>query len=384
MSPREIDYVLKSVEFVATNGHKFLSLYRYNPKTGEWAHSSRMTKFPGRIWLSNFEFGGDDSSVPNKGAQSSSPLDSDVFSKTYSLAVSILEKIEKNNHGKKISHPPSDLVTYESLRWFALCGDPVECTPEPVGPIQPQRWSPYSSTSATRKPIETSCVDVAESATAYAKQRAGDKLIARTANATVYRPRYLSFQNPDTMIAQVASRNSSETIGIQKHSAVAEEIADTSGSSSSVILPSMSMSAEYPGVNDDPVCMIQRRSLPPVNLESLTEEKVMSGPGATYSAAPGSINIKLLKQPPKKVMKLVGQAVKDWSMIEEGDSLLLGLSGGKDSLALLHALLALQKRAPVRFSIACATVDPQTESFDPSPLIPYLQALGVTYHYLSE
>jgi hypothetical protein len=42
-----------------------------------------------------------------------------------------------------------------------------------------------------------------------------------------------------------------------------------------------------------------------------------------------------------------------------------------------------QKKAPIRFSVACATVDPQTSSFDPSPLIPYMKALGVPYHYLS-
>ena len=83
-------------------------------------------------------------------------------------------------------------------------------------------------------------------------------------------------------------------------------------------------------------------------------------------------------------MKSVGQAVKEWNMIEDGDRLLLGLSGGKDSLALLHILIALQKRAPVRFEISCATVDPQTDSFDPSPLIPYVRSLGITYHYLSE
>ncbi len=43
-----------------------------------------------------------------------------------------------------------------------------------------------------------------------------------------------------------------------------------------------------------------------------------------------------------------------------------------------------QKRAPIKFEISCATVDPQTSSFDPSPLIPYVQSLGVPYHYLSE
>ena len=132
-----------------------------------------------------------------------------------------------------------------------------------------------------------------------------------------------------------------------------------------------------------PSCSI-RSNHTAIDPSTLSEEKIMSGRGTTY---PG--DQLLLKQspgmpPPKKVMKLVGQAIKDWSMIQEGDRLLLGLSGGKDSLALLHILLAVQKRAPVKFSIACATVDPQTDSFDPSSLIPYVQSLGITYHYLSE
>ena len=114
----------------------------------------------------------------------------------------------------------------------------------------------------------------------------------------------------------------------------------------------------------------------------------LDGAGTTYPSTLTDINRKQVYAkhivPPKKVMKLVGQAVKDWNMIEDGDKLLLGLSGGKDSLALLHILLALQKRAPVKFEIACATVDPQTASFDPTPMIPYLQSLGVTYHYLSQ
>ena len=71
-------------------------------------------------------------------------------------------------------------------------------------------------------------------------------------------------------------------------------------------------------------------------------------------------------------------------MIEEGDRLCLGLSGGKDSLTLLHVLLHLQKKSPVRFHLAVATVDPETPSFDPSPMIPYVESLGLTYHYLSD
>ena len=57
-------------------------------------------------------------------------------------------------------------------------------------------------------------------------------------------------------------------------------------------------------------------------------------------------------------------STRDFALIKDGDRVLLGLSGGKDSLSLLHALLALQKRAPIRFELACATVDPVTPSFD--------------------
>jgi selenocysteine lyase/cysteine desulfurase/tRNA(Ile)-lysidine synthase TilS/MesJ len=91
-----------------------------------------------------------------------------------------------------------------------------------------------------------------------------------------------------------------------------------------------------------------------------------------------------LPVPGWKVMRAIGQAIHDWNMIEDGDRLVIGLSGGKDSLTLLFALLDLQRRAPIKFTVSAATVDPQTPSFDPSPLIPYLASLGVTYHFLSE
>ena len=71
-------------------------------------------------------------------------------------------------------------------------------------------------------------------------------------------------------------------------------------------------------------------------------------------------------------------------MIEEGDRLLLGLSGGKDSLSLLHCLLEFQRKLPIKFDIEVCTVDPMTPSFDPSPLIPYVESLGLKYHYVRD
>jgi len=87
---------------------------------------------------------------------------------------------------------------------------------------------------------------------------------------------------------------------------------------------------------------------------------------------------------PKKLRYLTGKAISDFSMIRDGDKLLLGLSGGKDSLSLLHTLLHFQRHAPITFDLAAMTVDPQSEDFDPSPLIPYLKSLKVDYFYVKE
>jgi tRNA 2-thiocytidine biosynthesis protein TtcA len=89
-------------------------------------------------------------------------------------------------------------------------------------------------------------------------------------------------------------------------------------------------------------------------------------------------------RPPKSLLRLAGRAIGDYDMLRDGDRVLVGVSGGKDSLSLLHLLLHLSTYAPVRFEVGAATVDPQIEGFDPSPLVPYLAGLGVPYFYESQ
>ena len=84
--------------------------------------------------------------------------------------------------------------------------------------------------------------------------------------------------------------------------------------------------------------------------------------------------------PPRALARLAGRAIADFSMIRDGDRVLLGLSGGKDSLSMLHILHYLQQRAPIKFDLAAMTVDPLAGDFDPSPMGPYLAELGVEYH----
>jgi tRNA(Ile)-lysidine synthase TilS/MesJ len=85
--------------------------------------------------------------------------------------------------------------------------------------------------------------------------------------------------------------------------------------------------------------------------------------------------------PPKSLLRKVGRAIADYDMIREGDRVLLGVSGGKDSLSLLQVLMQLQSYAPVRFSLGVITVDPEVEGFDPHSLTAYYTHLGVPWHY---
>ena len=86
-------------------------------------------------------------------------------------------------------------------------------------------------------------------------------------------------------------------------------------------------------------------------------------------------------KPPKALLRKVGRAIADFNMVREGDRILLGVSGGKDSLSLLQVLKHLQSYAPVRFELAVLTVDPEVEGFDPQSLKDYYDRLGVSWHY---
>lgn len=86
-------------------------------------------------------------------------------------------------------------------------------------------------------------------------------------------------------------------------------------------------------------------------------------------------------KPPKSLLRKVGRAIADYQMIRDGDRILLGVSGGKDSLSLLLILRHLQSYAPVRFELGVITVDPEVEGFDPSSLTRYYESLGLPWHY---
>ena len=86
----------------------------------------------------------------------------------------------------------------------------------------------------------------------------------------------------------------------------------------------------------------------------------------------------------KRLRHQVGQAIADFGMIEDGDRVMVCLSGGKDSYTLLDILLKLQVKAPVRFELVAVHLDQKQPGYDPDVLPTYLRARAVPFHVIEQ
>ena len=86
----------------------------------------------------------------------------------------------------------------------------------------------------------------------------------------------------------------------------------------------------------------------------------------------------------KRLRREMGQAIADYNMIEDGDRIMVCLSGGKDSYTMLDILLSLKKSAPISFDIIAVNLDQKQPDFPEHILPDYLESIGVKFHVIEQ
>jgi hypothetical protein len=439
----KLAYVLDAVAFVAAHGWRFMPHYIFYADTGEWRHRTIGKRSPHRRWLHNIDLAGS-SPVPASGPDGNSDAQVPSFAEALLAAQSLLELPLPGTTRAADTTLLSETAIAANLRWFALPseatalllrrssstsvdpttavkqgggGDPAEHTislvPNFVDPAirSGPLYCPLVAVGGAPAPIPNQSLEDTLAAIAVA---AGDDGWSAATEKEAFDEQG---EHPERESAAVLEVSSTPN-GTQAHepgtpaptstaAAASLQQASTFGSDERAPLSAASSSVASAAATEQ-ACEQQEvfganfevdahtTCAPEANTQAHARANAEHGVGGVdraRAADNGLVRPKVARAPggarlwpavPKALLRPVGMAIRDFGMIRDGDRVLLGLSGGKDSLSLLHVLHNLQQRAPIRFELAAVTMDPQFPGFDPSPLIGYMRTLGIPYFFESQ
>lgn len=110
----------------------------------------------------------------------------------------------------------------------------------------------------------------------------------------------------------------------------------------------------------------------------------MAGNSASSPPAPPRDRERGIERLERRLARPMGRAIEEWRLIEDGDRILAGVSGGKDSYTLIHLLRRFRERAPVRFDLIAAHLDQGHPGFDSAKIRRYLEAEGFDHRIIEK
>jgi len=401
----ELDYVVEALELVAQHGWKLLPLYRFNNETGDWYHVTN-TKFKDRRWLGHVTFeNGRLEQLQNHGHESVDPTPSltEALALAKDLFASATFKAQREvvPDQSKIFPPEVD-----KLRWFVIPSEAKTALITPSEGLQ-VRTPPF--TPKQFQVSDDSAVPGSLSGEFHTSRL--DPILAQSKSEFV--PWTINLPAKKTKTESKKSHKSKTDRSSSLISAL-----DTKLSVSDNHLPTDGQAKPEENGRPEPEAAPpnQTEAAPPNQTEAAPPNLTAAAPPNLTEAAPPNLTeaappnltpcndgtcvlpggkretaipelkpqTAKWKPPTKDIFKPFLEAVTEFDMIRDGDKVLVGLSGGKDSLSLLHTIRQYQfyaSKSGIKFKLGAVTVDPMSSAYDPRPLIPYLQQLGVEYLY---
>ncbi|EGC33533.1 hypothetical protein DICPUDRAFT_154434 [Dictyostelium purpureum] len=427
MSYKEIDFLVQALEFVSNHGWKFLPLYTFVVASGEWKHRSKLTKMFERRWLSsiNYSQSGKLSFNSKRKQLDLGQCNTDQDKINYLLlekfkyldqANILLKQLISNQ--PKILPDQSSMLTKEanSLRWFAL---------------------PTDSSNKIKLLNDINNSAVFENEEIYNGLLKGSTVISSTINREViikphknYIPGTLDLNNNELTNLLIKfnnnlndnnNNNNNNIINQFIYQQQNNQIKQQKEQKEQVLQIEQVLERELKEPiekeNDGMMCPLK----PKKDIEGLVKSRicincfhdhigVTNGKNQNQNnnnnndnnqneinqskeclscncisfipRLEGNKKEKVTIQ--KKVHSNVCQSIQSYGMINEGDKIMVGVSGGKDSLTLINTLIDIKRRSKVKFTIGACTVDPQSPDYDPSPLKKYFASIGIPYFYVSQ